>query len=355
MRLRQLTPPRYLPLFSSTPGVKISIPGSSYVVQAFPTALRLFLCRQDGLDTVRDVTFPKLGPVQGWRVLLDAMRRILCIEGRGPAGFFRLRLDLSSEGLSMRSMKGPVELHDHELISLKKNESLVLGQSPVGPRSFPMPRLILGCNKAFNWDRISALPDMSEVLPLWYQFGYGGLVADEPPSTLFGVLLESIREKKRVDIFPAFDALFRAGTEGMFVPKKIDDLFLGYALPAWPEGMELSTIQAHVCSLIRSLFLTEEGAVVDLLPCLPKECVCGRLLHEGLASGHTISIEWRKGVLRRMFMKAAHDGLVTFKASARSGYIRSLRTPMRKRPFLLGEPLEVRQGEEYLLDNFQLT
>ena len=353
MSFRQSTPPRYLPLFSFKPGVRLPLPGSDYVVQAFPTALRLFLCRSTGLEQVQELIFPKLGPVQGWIVFLDVMRRFLCMEGKGQSGFFRLRLEFSSERLALRSVKGPMELcYEGQLISLEKNELTFLGPLPVVSRPFPMPRLLLGCNRAFNWDRISASPDMNEVLPLWYQFGCGSQLTNEPSSTLFGSIVEAIRVKKRADILSGFDALFRAGTDGMFVPKKIDDRFLGYATPPWPDEMELSTVHSHVSSLIRSLFLTEEGSVVDLLPCLPKECASGRLLHEPLSSGHTISIEWRKGVLRQVLLRAAHDGLVTFKALARRGHIRSLRSSTRKRPFLLGEPVEVRQGVEYLLDAF---
>jgi hypothetical protein len=353
MSLRQFTPPRYLPLFSSRPGVKISLPGSAHVVQAFPTALRLFLCRPDGLELVRELVFPKLGVPHDWRVLLDAMRRTICIEGKGSSGFFRLRIEQTFEGLSLRSMKGPFEVRMHDqVVPLQKNESLILAQPPYLPVPFPMPRLLLGCNKARQWDRISASPEMSEVLPLWYEFGSGGGVADEPSSTLFGAVVKAIHAKDTPAVFPAYEVLFRAGVEGMFAPKKTDDCFLGYDMPIWPDGMELTAVHDHVCATIRSLFFTEEGAVVTLLPCLPRECVAGRLLHERLSTGHTINIEWRKGVLRRVLLRAAHDGVLTFKAALRTGSIRSLRTPGRKKQVLFGEPIEVRQGENYLLDNF---
>ena len=353
MSLSSFTPPRYLPLFSSNPGVKITLPGSGFVLQPFPTALRVYVCRSEGVDLVRELFFPKLGVPQDWCVALDAMRRTVCIEGRGAGGFFRLRIDQTEDGLALRSMKGSLEAQNHDqTFSLEKGELLVLAQSVYAPVRFPMPRLLLGCNKASNWDRISASPEMSEVLPLWYQFGSASMLRDEPSSSLFGSVIQSIRTKETTAIFPAFKALFRAGIGGMFVPKREDDCFLGYKAPIWPEEIKLPSIHDHVATAIRSLFLTEEGSVVDLLPCLPRKCISGRLLHEKLFSGHTINIEWRKSMLRRVLLRADHDGLITFRASVRSGSIRSLRTPARKRPFLLGDPIEVRQGEEYLLDNF---
>ena len=57
---------------------------------------------------------------------------------------------------------------------------------------------------------------------------------------------------------------------------------------------------------------------------LPKELVCGRLLHDTLLSGHQIDMEWRKGQVRRVLLHAAHDGMVTIKANAKSASLRLL-------------------------------
>jgi hypothetical protein len=195
---------------------------------------------------------------------------------------------------------------------------------------------------------------MAEVLPLWYQFGSPSSVKNEPSSTLFGSIIQAIRTKDTKAIHPAFEALFSAGVEGMFVPKREDDCFLGYNMPIWPDEVNLPAVPDHVAAAIRSLFLVEEGSVIDLLPCLPREYVSGRLLHEKLFLGHIINIEWRKGVLRRMLLRSANDGLVTFRSPLRTGYIRTLRKPGRKKHFLFGEPIEVQKGEEFLLDNFSM-
>ena len=338
--MRLCAPPPYLPIVSTRPGIKIMLPGSTVVMEAFPTALRL---------PHRELLFPKLGAPRDWNVVLDAMRRTVCLEGKGTEGFFRIRVDQTAEGLCLRSMKGPLEVKDRgQTTVLQRGETMELAKdSPRSSRS-SLPRLLLGCNKALCWERISASSDMNEVLPLWYQFGSGGCLADGPSATLFGAVIEAIRTKDRFAVSFAFHALFRAGTEGIFVPKRVDDCFLGYPMPSWPDGME--DVQSHVSSAIRSLFLTEDGSSVDLLPCLPKECIAGRLLREPLLSGHIISFEWRKGLLRRVLLEAAHDGLVTLRTSMSSGYVRS--SSGRKKPILLANPLEVRQGEKYLIDNF---
>ena len=338
--MRLTVPPPFLPIFSFRPGIKVMLPGSTVVLEAFPTALRL---------AHRELFFPKLGVPRDWKVVLDPMRRTVCLEGRGAEGFFRIRIDQTAEGLCLQSLKGPLEVRDgSKTFVVQRSEPMALAKDvPESPRP-PLPRLLLGCNKALCWDRISVSSDMNEVLPLWYQFGSPCRLNDEPSPTLFGAVIEAIRTKNRLAVFEAFQALFRAGTEGIFVPKRVDDGFLGYPMPPWPDGME--DVFSHVGSAIRSLFLTEEDSVVTLLPCLPKECIAGRLLREPLLSGHTISLEWRKGLLRRVLLKTAHDGFVTLRSSMGSGYIRA--SSGRKKPFFFAEPLEVRRGEEYLIDNF---
>ena len=350
MSVRQCTPPKYLPLFSSRPGIKIAFPGLPCIIQAFPTALRLFADQKEA----RELVFPTIGVPKDWTVFVDAMRRIISIEGRGTEGFFRIHIESTLDGLSLRSMKGPFEIRDRDQTTVLQRGASMVFASSYSPAPFPMPRLLLGCNKELNWDRIAASSDMNEILPLWYQLGSSDHVTNESSSTLFGTVVDAIRSKDKGAVFPACRALFHAGIDGMFVPKKVDDCFLGYSVPAWPDEMDLPTIQTHMCSAIRSLFLIEEGAVVDLLPCLPRECVAGRLLRERLSSEHVINIEWRKGFLRRVFVRAAHDGSVTFRAAPRMGWISRLRSRARKKQFLLGEAIEVRQGEDYLLDNFSM-
>ena len=337
MRLHAPLP--FLPIFSLRPGTKVLLPGSTIAAEAFPTALRL---------SGKELHFPGLGAPREWRVLVDAMRRTVCLEGKGVEGFFRLCIEQEEGALCLRSMKGPLQVDEGGRTTvLQRGDTLVLAKNaPRGPCP-PLSRLLLGCNKELCCDRISASLDMNEVLPLWYQFGPGGVLTDKPSKTLFGAVVEAIQTKDRGAVFPAFCALFRAGIEGVFVPKRHDDRFLGYSIAPWPEGME--DVQSHVSAAIRSLFLTEDGSTVDLLPCLPRECAAGRLLREPLLSGHLISLEWRKGCLRRVLLEAAHDGVVAFRTAMGSGSIRT--SSGRKKSIVLAEPFEVRGGEAYLIDN----
>ncbi len=353
MSIRQLTAPRYLSTFFCRPGMKTYLPGSTHFLQMFPTAFRLYSCRYDESELLKEVVFPDLGPISGWMVSVDTMRHAVFVEGRGAAGFFRYRIDATPDGIVFRSLKSTMKVRMNGLdCDLGCSEKLVLIDTACASCRFPTPRLLLGCNKESSLERIVASPTMDEVLPLWYQLALPDTVLIEPSETLLGNIINAVQRKQVRAVSSAFSAFFRTAIDGFFVPKRFDDLFLGSALPLLPEAMALSQVHPVICSLLRSLFLQESGAIVTVLPCLPSECVAGRLLNETLLTGHSIDIEWRKGQLRRVLIKAMHDGVVSVQTSSKTGSICALSKGARKKKFAMGDEIELKKGEQILLDNF---
>jgi hypothetical protein len=354
MSLRQFIPPSYLPTFTHRPGTKIYLAGASYVIEVYPTALRLYACHASELECVKEISFPEFGPLSGWVVFIDSIRQTLQVEGRGRQGFIRYRIYSTSDGLFLKPSSCMMKVAvDGFGTDVQKGAAIVLSAGAGTPPRFPTPRLLLGCNKAPNWDRISDRPTMEEVLSLWYQLSSPNEeISLRPSSTLFGAVVEAVQKKDATTIISAFETFFGAAVDGFFVPKRYDDLFLGHKDPLLPNEMSLSQIHSSLCSMIRSLFLREEGGAVEILPCLPKELSSGRLLHETLLSGYQINVEWRKGQVRRVLLHATHDGMVTMKAHAATASIRLLSGGARKKVFAIGEGVEVQEGKNYLLDNF---
>lgn len=354
MRLRQLTPPPYRPCFTHRPGTMIYLSGTSHAIQIFPTALRLFDCRGTDRELVKEVFLPELGPCSEWTVFIDSMRQTVRVEGRGLRGFFRYHIYAGQEGVYIKPAAGTLRLVAHGVENdVTKGDPFPLTDSPAILARFPTPRLLLGCHKAPLWDRICEDPQMEELLPLWYQlFRPASLEDIAPSSTLFGAVVQSVQNAASAAILPALATFFRVGMDGYFVPKRVDDAFLGYDTPLLPDEMRLSEVHAAICALIRSLFIQEQGNILSILPCLPKELVCGRLLHETLLSGHQVDIEWRKGKIRRILLHAKTDGLVTLQASVSQASIRPIGGKARKRSVAIGKEIEVLAGKVYLLDNF---
>lgn len=346
--MRQLALPPFAPIVSFKPGTKCALPGTPYVVQCFPTALRIFETEHS-----KEVVFPEIGPMSGWKTTLDLMRRVVLMEGASAKGFVRLRLEALPEGLFIKSLKGDLQASiDGQLVVFPRGRSVSLMARPSPERPFPISRLLLGCHKTPNWERVSADASMYEILPMWYLYLDDHEKPIAIPTTMLGTIAEQIVQKNTPSVLKAFDRFFHVAIDDIFVPKKEDTLHFGYSQALLPEELEVSAVNGTVAACIRSLFIAESNSAIELLPCVPDEFESGRLLQERLRSGHTIHMEWRKGRLRRLVLHAATDDSFIVNTAASFGYIRPLRTPGKRGSFKVGAPVEIRAGEVYLLDNF---
>ncbi len=335
MSLRQFIPPPYQPVFTTTPGTCCWLPGSDCFLKVFPTAFQLF----QGSKCLAEKLFVELGENPSFTAYVDAIHQRITVEGHSRAGFFRYRIEAHSDGVLFSPVKG---------LSLEKR---MYPLPCVAPR-FPLPRLMLGCHKAACWERISHRPTLTEMMPLWHLLGREKVPIGED-ETLLGQLAGAVQRNEIRTVGPLLLNLFAVGIQGIFVPKREDDLFLGFSRKAYPDALSLSQVHSAVSTLISSMFVREEETV-QLLPCVPVEAVSGRIYSFPLASGHLLSLEWRKGTIRRLLLRAACDDTVTLSSPAQRATLRCIESAERKKPFSLDRPLVVQQGKRYLLDNWSL-
>jgi len=327
MSLRQFTPPPLAIPFSHRPGIRVWLGG--VVVHLFSTAFEI-----EG----KVHTLPGLGVPTKWTVYMS--NRHIEVEGYGKDGFFRYRLYIEDKSLIFRACKGVPQM--------ERGENKVLAF--IAPYEPQESRLLLGCHRAPYFDRIQLKPDILEVLQLWYQVSRPDVGIKVEPSILLD-LVHLVEKRERALVLPQLEVLFRAGITDFFVPKQIDDLYLGYEQVIFPEPSEAHKV---VVACIRALFLQEQSEYIKLLPCLPKECLSGRLLREHLSSGHSIDIEWRKHAVRRVIIHAACDDCIRLSSPHMSQcYVRPLPLRLRKKKYTLGEPLELKAGTRYLLDHWE--
>lgn len=336
MSLRHFTPPPYQPIFSSKPGIVLWIPGSPCNLRVFPTAFQLFkdtvcLAQQEFLD---------LGEKPGFTAFVDAIHQRITVEGHGKNGFFRYRIEGKEEGVVFSPICGLSA--DRQLFSI-----------PCLTPPFPMPRLSLGCNKASCWDRIAPRPSLHEIMPLWHMLGRGEMSVEADDSML-GSLAAAVHRQAATEVGGLVLSLFSLGISDIFVPKREDDLFLGYRCAAYPERLPLTAVHSAVSSVMASMFIDEKESI-RLLPCLPKECPSGRFYNVPLRAGHLLSFEWRKGKLRRVLVHAAQDDQLFFSYPANGCSVRCVDRGERKRLFSFQTPLVVQKGARYLIDNVLLS
>lgn len=350
MPFRKLSIPPYHSPFSHKPGIWGWIPGSCVVGRFFPTAVELYVPTHDGYDLRRRLLLQENGPVEAWTVRFDAVHCKVIVEGKTSQGFFRYAVESESETIFFHAAKRSMSvLVEEQAYVVPKAAKISLLPCSVPSRPFPLPRLLLGCHKSPLWERIVRSPDMAEVLPLWYQVSCPCPL--ESSHSLLGDIAEAIEKKDSRTVLAGFQRFFSAGISDFFVPKSQDDCYLGYDRPLLPPNVCLKDVNGMVLSAIRALFIQEQKDHIFFLPCLPKEFISGRMLRERMR-GHLVDLEWRKGQIRRVGIEASHDDVVTLCTSfSMSCRLRAI-LGRTSTTYCTKQPLELKRGEQYLLDNF---
>ncbi len=138
--------------FSHTPGAQCLIPGTTCLVEAFPTLIRFH-------DFEYKIAVQ--GPVTGFTLLQDLEKNCVFIFGKGKEKFYRFRLRASDGGFELLCEKS------------KKKEFFA------APIDFYLPpiweRLSLGSHKKQDWDLVARRLDLKEILPVLFCQGRGTL------------------------------------------------------------------------------------------------------------------------------------------------------------------------------------
>lgn len=212
-----------------------------------------------------------------------------------------------------------------------------------GDQPLPKERLSLGVHKAQDWRLVKRRLDLREVLPLWYfmapQVSDGQM---GPMSELVDEIEGLIQKKERLSVGAKLMYLFQAGFEGMLVPTEHDQGFgvSDDVASGIPWGLLGKTRE-----LIRRLFIKEDAGVIELLPCLPVEARAGRFVDIQM-DGFELDMEWRKGEVRRVALRAKRGGLVRLKVAQKT-------MRLHGKQIATSESLHMEPGESLFLDRFQ--
>lgn len=296
--------------FSHRPGVMCLVPGTPYVVKVFPALICFYAFAPDG-------TLTKIGE-KTWEI-------------QGPLKQFTVFQDLERGCVTVVCDKLTYHVLPSLEISLNKNP----GTEPIANRE----RLSLGSHEKQEWEKIKAKCDFRTLFPLWFRIGS---------------LLDLPRVEKMDGIFSLlakqdFHSLFLAGFTDLWVPRLQDDDHQGIAFSSkkpTAHPLALLTESAHV---IRSLFLQQQDNHLSILPKLPSEFFAGRLMHFNCPPYGELSLEWTKHHVRRMVFHAQASGVLHLHFP---NSVKSYRLARGKR-VSSSEPMEIKSGEDYLLDRFE--
>lgn len=289
--------------FSHCPGTRVILPGTTHIVTVYPTHVETV----DG-----KVALDIKGPVPRLTVQVDLERGGVCVWSERR---FRYRIlpDLS--------------------IDWGKGCSTSLPNTP---------RLSLGSHKKQDWDLITRRGDLKEILPHWFRLGMLLPVQRDEGESLLTRCRETLAHGD-------FLALFQAGFDGILAPQGEDTSHRGFSLP--PVSGDPMAILSEGARLIGSLFIQAEQEKIQLLPALPPDLPCGRLLDFSVGVG-SLSIEWTKKKMRCALLKVTRSGEVTLGLRHLKSF--RIRRSGKDRGTRLdgGTPFPVSQGDTILIDQF---
>lgn len=327
--------------FSHTPGTHFVLPGSSLRIQVFPTLIRIHDLSENEPKILAEIKLDLLGPLTDFTIMQDLEKGSIQVWGRTKTGYIRYRITAVSEipnqfaiylekipenglQLTIDSVQGYSFYRNgnpNQQIQCNsvKETILIAKQSEGGMLYAPTitERLSFGSHKAQDWELIARRQDLSEILPIWFRLGqlvpkHNGIFA-EGTLSLLERCRQLIFQRELLEILPAFRDLFLAGFDRALSPRIEDNQYQGFQLPSVSSGNHTSPLilLTEGTALIRSLLVQNKNDGVSILPVLPPEFHCGRLLSTSCKLGK-LDLEWSKHMIRRMILIGESEGTLTF-------------------------------------------
>lgn len=336
--------------FQHTPGSKIPLPGSPFFVSVYPTCISIFSFEESNGRELARISLSFKGPIQDFTVQLDLERECIHVWGYSIEGYFRYHLHFVPEknkiGICLE--KAP-EIYENPFLL----NSLFVELKTIPPARV-FERLSLGNHKTQDWNLVKQRQNLAEILPAWFQLGQqmssSSLLLSCGGTSDFLLRLEKcFQEKKCHEIYSTLLNCFNCAFSGILTPRLSDEDHLGFDLTAVTPSANPLILLTQGARLIRSLFLYLEGMEVRLLPLLPPEFHCGRLLGVQLHGIGTLDLEWSKKLIKRVSIYANQPCQPVFHFQKEIAECRV----NKSRRYLPGTPLYLEAGSITYLDCFR--
>jgi hypothetical protein len=347
--------------FSHTPGTSCLIPFSAWKCTAFPAFVKL----ENIINGAQIDLFLSLsGPIKEFTIQQDLEAGLIKVFGFAKEGYFRYRLEQKDEGLYLQFEKVPAEgmalNFSGSIEQITAPTTMLLCKNKEAEVGKPYERLSLGQSKSQEWSGIKKRSDLAEIFPHWLRLGQlvPATFSKERGCGMLALLQrcqEVASSSHTNEVIRSFTNLFLAGFSGMMVPRLKDEEHQGIVRE---EGNTSSTASLQLLSeganAIRSLFFQEKDGVYHLLPCLPSEFHCGRLLGLMTKEGDCIDLEWSKKLLRRAIIRIGSERELSFSLQKELKRFRMKKALSHRGTILdVGTKIHCLKGDVVYLDNFQ--
>ena len=333
--------------FSHIPGTTCVLPQTTLAFTIFPTKIIVRNLKYSDSKIINVLETESLkGSIEKFLVTCDLEQSYISVEGYANKVFFKYRIiPCIDNTFSLQSQKSSIDWHSTEPIipAVSKNKL---------PET---ERLHLGITKKLDWELVKRRLSLAEILPVWFYLGQQ--VPYEPISTensLLSLCEKSIDLRNKNDLVDNFKNVFLAGFNGILSPRLTDEDFYGYTWPPICSESALSLLN-YGAKLIRKMFfyaLHENEFAI--LPLLPPEFHCGRILELKCGIFGKLDLEWTKKLIRRLIFKVEKTSILTFCFQKKIKYFR-LTSKNQKTSIQMNneKPFLFEEGDVYYFDKFE--
>ncbi len=285
--------------FSHRPGVRCLLPGTKEIVHAFPAK-------------INGENIPVHTPMKEWTVTQNLQRGTVSVRG------------VDQQSCWTKEFAGKMPLRG--------------------------AKLSFGVHKAQQMERIVERAAPEEFLSFWFALAnfYPAYEGDIPTNCL----LDDLQQCERTHLYKAWSNLFRAGFEGWMIPRVQDSDFHGFGKDPISGNDPFVLVTAGARLLQRMLVDDSQPGVLSILPKLPPELHCGRLVDLELANIGTLAIEWSKKEIKKVILTPSHSQElhIRFAKTFGSCRVRDGHTTSRQ---TMEKPLKIEKGNVIYFDQFQ--
>jgi len=344
-------------------GKPLVLPASNFCLKIYPQKIVVddLYTQKSNVLTIKNNL---IGPVKDFTVQQNINGCFVDVWGFTKCGYFGYRIQAlqNSQGLTIKPLGQTQKAiaweldgegyhnrnQDCDFFSLNEafEDNLV--------QACQIEILNLGNNKQQDWDLIHRRFDLTEILPLWYALGQRSpnCSIGKGPS-LFSQCEQTIVEKQNDQIEASFMSLYRAGFTGMLCPQLYDTNYQGFTVVPIESTTSLALL-SEGAKLIRSLFVTQNDLVINLLKALPPQFDCGRMVNVNLDNVGTFDLEWTKKTIRRLIIRATHNTEIKLNLQSKVKEYRMLnREGLHGIVKTNGDFITLKEDHTYFFDNFK--
>lgn len=272
--------------FSHLPGEEVLIPCSNCVLRAYPAKLLFYSLANP--EEKYEIDLDVKGPVREFTVKQDLEKAKVLIFGKGKEGFFRHEVKAGEKGID--ALGQTLTFSTYRFLKQKKS----------------LPQISFGSKKGMCMSGIRKRKDPADYLPLLFR------LADLTPPAEVKRGIGGTESLLRTLSWDTLEGFFLAAFKGFLVPTLEDNLHQGLVFESLKEKGSPVFLLTESARVLGEKICSVQRNKVRFLEKLPPKKPCGKWVEVLVGEFGTLSFEWSKKRMRRLFFKASKEGTLTF-------------------------------------------